>query len=131
MRGRHAHGAGVVDLERDEVALVDADERGPGGQRPLELGLVVDLDERVEPELGGQRRGSRASSLVGERGGDEQHRVGAHQAGVADVGAGDGEVLAQHGQRRLAARASARSAGDPPKNSRSVSTERHAAPPSS
>ena len=54
-----------VDLERDEVALVHADERGADGERPLELGLVVHLDEHVEPELDGQRRGSRRSSAAG------------------------------------------------------------------
>src|SRR5690606_24075133 len=37
----------VVDLERHEVALVDPDERRPDGERPLQLRLVVDLDQGV------------------------------------------------------------------------------------
>ena len=51
----------VVDLERHEVALVDADQRRPDAEGDLELGLVVDLDERVEAELGGQLRGTRSA----------------------------------------------------------------------
>ena len=59
LRG-HPHGPGGVDLEGDEVALVHPDEVGTGGHRPIELGLVVDLDQHVEaeaatqPEEGGQ-----------------------------------------------------------------------------
>ena len=63
----------------------------------------MDLDEHVEPELGGERVQVAQLALV-ERGDDEQHAVGAHQPGVADVEGGDGEVLAQHGQLRAGAR---------------------------
>ena len=72
----------VVDLEGDEVALVHADEGGAGGERPLELGLVVHLDQGVEPELGGQVV-EVAQLVVVEGGDDEQHGVGAHEPGVA------------------------------------------------
>ena len=68
----------------------------PTAERALELGLVVHLDERVESELGSQVVEA-GELLVGERGGDEQHRVGAHQARVADISLPDGEVLAKHG----------------------------------
>src|SRR6187551_1735155 len=51
--GGHAHRPLVVDLEGDEVALVDADEGGADLQRDVQLGLVVHLDQRVEPDFGG------------------------------------------------------------------------------
>ena len=95
----HPHGAVVVDLERDEVALVDADERRPGVERLLQLRLVVHLDEDVEAELAGQLVELDQLERV-EHGGDEQHGVGAHQPGVGDVAGIDGEVLAQHRERR-------------------------------
>ena len=71
-----------------------------------------------------------AELAVVERGDDQQHGVGAHQPGVAHVVRRDGEVLAQH---RQPAHGPGRgeSAGEPPKNSPSVSTDRQAAPPSS
>ena len=60
LRG-HAHGPVGVDLEGDEVALVHADEVGAGGDGPLELGLVVDLDEHVEADVAGRGRGTLAA----------------------------------------------------------------------
>ena len=99
----HPGGALVVDLERQQVALVDADERGPGDEGALQLRLVVDLDEHVEADRGGQL--VELDQLeVGERGDDEQHAVGAHQSGVGDVAGVDREVLAQHRERRGVAR---------------------------
>ena len=89
----------VVDLERHEVALVDADQRRPGLEGDLQLRLVVDLDEHVEAELDGELVELDQLAPV-ERGGDQQHGVGAHQPGVGDVVGGDREVLAQHRQRR-------------------------------
>ena len=92
---RHAPSPGLVDLEGDEVALVDAHQVGLDPQRPLELGLVVDLDEHVEADLAGQLMEVGELGVV-ERGGDQQHAVGAHDAGVAHVAGIDREVLAQH-----------------------------------
>src|SRR3546814_8519689 len=81
--------------EGDEVALVHADELRTDGQRSLELRLVVDLDECVEPHLGGE--GVHVSQLaVVECGDDQQHRVGTHDPRVAHVPEVDGEVLPQH-----------------------------------
>ena len=105
---RHPPSPGLVDLEGDEVALVDADQIGLDSQRPLELGLVVDLDEHVEADLAGQLMEVGELGVV-ERGGDQQHAIGAHEAGVAHVAGVDGEVLAQHrpstgGARRRADR---------------------------
>ena len=50
----HPHGPVVVDLEGDQVALVHPDEPGARVERPLELGLVVHLDQRLEADLAGQ-----------------------------------------------------------------------------
>ena len=97
-RRGHPRGPVVVDLERHEVALVDADQRGAALQGDLQLRLVVDLDEHVEAELDGELVELDQLEAV-ERGGDQQHGVGAHQPGVGDVVRGDREVLAQHGQR--------------------------------
>ena len=79
------HGALVVDLEGDEVALVHPDERRPTATARSSSGLVVHLDQHVEPDVEGQRV-QLAELVVVERGGDQQHRVGAHDAGVAHVG---------------------------------------------
>ena len=45
----------VIDLERDEIALVDTDQRGVGLERILQLVLIVDLDQYVEAEFGCER----------------------------------------------------------------------------
>ena len=86
-----------VDLEGEQVPLVDPDQRGARGQGPLRFALIVHLDQGVEPDRAGQRQelGELARRKSGR---DEQDRVGAHAPGVEDVGAADGEVLAQHRQ---------------------------------
>ena len=56
---RQPHGPGGVDLEGDQVPLVDPDQVGAHRQRPLQLALVVHLDQRVEAELAGQAERSR------------------------------------------------------------------------
>ncbi len=76
----------AVDFEGEQVALVDPDQPGPDAQGPLELGLVVDLHESVQAQLRGEPEQARASSSRLQGGDDEQHGVGAHEAGVADVG---------------------------------------------
>ena len=56
----------------------------PAASGDLELGLVVDLDEHVEADLDGERVELDQLGRL-ERGGDQQHAVGAHQPGVDDV----------------------------------------------
>src|SRR5579875_1216675 len=103
--GRHLlaqlEGALEIDPERREVAVVDADHAGREPPRALELGRVVDLDEDVEPVPGGVAE-QRAELVVGERGDDEQDRVGAARRGLRDLVLTDDEVLAQQRQRRRA-----------------------------
>ena len=48
-----AVGPGRVDVERAQVAVVQADEPGAGRERCLELALVMGLDEWLQPELDG------------------------------------------------------------------------------
>src|SRR5262245_9926134 len=50
--GQELEGRLDVHLERVEVAVVDADQLGAGLDRGLDLLLVVDLDERVQAEVG-------------------------------------------------------------------------------
>ena len=100
----------------------------PDRERPLELGLVVHLDEHVEAELAGE--GVEVDELVVVEGRhDEQHGVGAHDPGAHHVPGIDREVLAEHGQRRPPSRAARRSSAEPPNHCSSVSTDRQAAPP--
>ncbi len=83
------------DLEGVEVARIDADERRVSREGPMELGLVVNLDERVDPRLG---RGLEAPAqlLVGQGTHDEQDRTGAEGPRLPDLDRIDSEVLAQH-----------------------------------
>ena len=69
----------------------------PHGEGPVELGLVVDLDQHVEVELAGEVV-EVGELLVVERRGDQQYAVGTHDAGIGDIAGVDGEVLAEHGQ---------------------------------
>ena len=63
--------------ERGEVAAVDADDARAGRERALDLGLVVRLDEHAEAELGRERVQIGEQRVVGQRGHDQQDRVGA------------------------------------------------------
>ena len=75
----------VVDLERLQVAGVDADELGAERHRALGLGLVVDLDQRGEAELAGLVVEA-ARAVVVERGDDQQRQVGAGGARLDTAG---------------------------------------------
>ena len=76
--------------------MVDPDKARPDVQGAGELGFVVDLHEsRQGDRLGKLMKLGQLVSVQQRH--DEQHGVGAHDAGVVDVGRGDGEVLAQYG----------------------------------
>ena len=85
----------LINLERVQVALVHTDQVGADGDRPRQLVLVMDLDQRVEADLTAQPVKLR-QILVIEHRSDEQHAVGAHKTGVEDVGIADGEVFPDH-----------------------------------
>ena len=95
MRGASRPNDAAVDLEGLEVAGVDADDAGAGVERPLELGLVVHLDQRRHAERLGALD-ERDERLLLEGGDDEQGEVGAVRAALPQLVAGDDEVLAQH-----------------------------------
>ena len=127
--GADPHGAVGVDLEGDEVALVDADQRGADGDGPLQLGFVVDLDEHVEARARRRGRGGRRSSASSRAATMRSTASAPMSAGVGHVAGVDGEVLAQHRDR---ARRPEPPGGRRPSRrttSSSVSTERQAAPP--
>ena len=92
-----------VDLQRRQVAVVDPDQPGAERRGALELGLVVNLDQRREPEPRAVSC-SRSSSALVERGHDQQDRVGARRQRLVELVGVDDEVLAQDRQRRSRAR---------------------------
>ena len=65
-----------VDLERPQVAVVEADEARVGGERGLQLALVVGLDERLQPEVAARvSTSAREARLAGCRTGEQQDEV--------------------------------------------------------
>ena len=115
----------LVDLERDEVPLVHADQVGAGLQRPLQLRFVVHLDEDIEADLAGhqlERSGCVSAATISST-----------QSAPIKRASQTSRALTVKSLRStgsvVASRAAARSAGDPPKNSRSVRTDSAAAPP--
>ena len=84
-------------LEGAEIAAVDADERRPPRERPLQLGLVVHLDQHLHAELL-----AAPSQLLQTRprmqGRDHEHGVGAGVAGFHELVRFEDEVLAQQRQ---------------------------------
>ena len=81
-------------LEGAEVAVVDADDPAAHGERRLQLGRGVALDERGEAKRPG-RGGKVAQQRRLEDGDDEQHGVGAGSPRLPQLILVDGEVLAQ------------------------------------
>ena len=126
--GRRRHRQLAVDGEGPQVAVVDADDLGAGGDGARDLVRVVGLDQRVEAR-GPRGREQRRERRVGERRDDEQDRVGARRSRLGDLVAVDDEVLAQDRQLAGRARGAPGRRGAPPKNGPSVSTDSAAAPP--
>ena len=88
----------VVDLERDEVALVHADERGADVEGHARARRSSWTSTSASRPMSPASSWKVAQLVAVEGGDDEQHAVGAHEPGVADVVVGDREVLAQHRQ---------------------------------
>ena len=82
-----------VDPERGEIPVVDADEPGVGAERELDLGLRLDLDERLEPGLAGQvdERGEPVSEDFRH----QEDRVAAERPGLRELPLVDDELLAE------------------------------------
>ena len=73
-----------VDPERAEISRVEADRIRSQPHGPLELGGVVRLDQRVEPELGGTRQ-QPPRLLVVEVAQEEERRVRSGLAHLAEI----------------------------------------------
>ena len=132
---RHARRQPLGGLERrlegPEIAVVDADEAGPQPERPLELGLVMHLDQHIHAAA----RCAAASSARGGRVVDRRHdhrgcsrRPGARFDDLIGI---EHEILAQHRQARRRRGPRSGYSGAPWKDGSSVSTDRQAAPPAS
>ena len=78
--------------------------RGADRDGPLDLALVVGLDQHGEAELERERVQVGEQAVVGERGDDEQHRVGADASRLEHLHLVDHEVLAQRRERGRLAR---------------------------
>ncbi len=89
-----------VDREGREVARVDADHGSPERDRAVELGRVVRLDERVEPE-GLRVLQQPRTRLVVEIAKDEERRVGAGLARRPQMVGRREEALGEQRQRRF------------------------------
>ncbi len=83
-----------VGLERAEVAIVDANEIGPGGENARELIGIMEFDEGVHFEpMGAGEQGT--EQLVVEDLGDEQDAVGSGHAGFHDLVFVDQEIFTE------------------------------------
>ena len=83
----------MIDLERPQIPLVDADHMGAGPEGSIELWLVVHLHQGSHSQLSGDLH-EPTELEVGERSNDEEHRVGVHVPGITHIQCTDGEVLA-------------------------------------
>ena len=84
----------AVHLQRGQVAGVDAEHRGPGLQRPVQLLVGVHLDQRHQADRLGPLD-QRDQRVLAQRGDDQQHQVGPVGAGLPELIGADHEVLAQ------------------------------------
>ena len=120
----------MVDLERHEVALVHADERRAGGQRRprarARRGSRPARRGRARRRARGGRPARRRSSAAAI-----SSTQSAPMSRASTTSKGETVKSLRRTGSEHAARAAWRSATEPPKNSTSVSTDRHDAPPAS
>ena len=97
-RGSSAERRLQRDLERAQVAVVDAEQRRPQAQRAVEFAAVVHFHQHRQAER--QRGGLQVRQLrIVEAGGDQQDAVGPQRTRLDDLVFVDHEILAQHRQR--------------------------------
>src|SRR5215213_8842152 len=107
-----------VHREVLEVAVVDADDARPGLEREPRLQLVVDLDERRQADLDGQR------DVAGEIGGVEERRYEQARVAASSTCTSSTVKSLRITGSAVASRAASRSSREPLKRSGSVRTER-------
>jgi hypothetical protein len=94
-RNHRCHSARAVriNIEGGQVTLVDTHKHRTDVQNAFQFGLVVNLDEGVHAEFGGEgMKVGQFSVVEGSR--NEQNSVGTHQPGVTYIAQVDREVLA-------------------------------------
>lgn len=90
------------DLERFEVAIVDAEDASAGGEGTVELGAGVNLDERLHAKFAAE--GEKVAELrVGERDNHEEETVGFIGTGFPNLPGIKNEILAEGGEGDLGA----------------------------
>jgi hypothetical protein len=94
---RHSNGSLRIHSERHEIALIDSDQIGAGGDGTVEFGFIVNLDKCIESDGVSQFQKRLELELI-EGCGDEQDAIGPHDSGIADIASTYGEVLAQDRQ---------------------------------
>ena len=90
-----------VDLERAQVAGIDADHLGPGVERTRHLGFAVHLDQRHQADRQCPLR-QRDQRILIQRSHDQQRHIGAVGTGLPQLVGADHEVLAQQRHRHRA-----------------------------
>ena len=95
-----AHARSWSTCEGPQVALVHADDARPRRPAPAPARARRAPRPARRAPSSSARAAQRRQLVVVERRHDQQDGVGAHEAGVGDVGLLHGEVLAQHGQAR-------------------------------
>ena len=87
-------GHGEIDLERAQVAIVDAEDRRAEGERPPHLAFVMRLDQSVHAEPPGHRQDLGRLGIVEQRQ-DDENGVGAVEPGFGNLARVDDEVLGE------------------------------------
>ena len=91
------------DLERVQIAIVDADDLRAGSERGVELLVIVNLHQRGHAVARGEfPKIAHLRTFQDRR--DQQNRVGAVRGGFDHVQFVDGEILAQNRDRDRGAR---------------------------
>ena len=92
-----------VGFHGAQIAVVDADQRGPQRQHPRQLLRVVQFYQRSHAQV--ENRCIEAAEVaIVEALGDQQHRIGPMHAGLNHLIQIDDEFLAQHRQRHCCPR---------------------------
>lgn len=87
-----------ADIECFEVAVVDADDAGIGGESAIEFGAGVDFDERFHSEFAAESEKIAEKRIV-EDGDNQKETVGVVGARLPDLPGVEDEILTKGGKR--------------------------------